>query len=100
MAPQSFRKLTLAAALVSLGLGAYAQPTPSTNPSGGPTPSKSASGGPTPSTSKAGGPTPGSGTMKDSGDAASPKGKSAGSSLSAADRKFVETAAKDNMGEV
>ena len=102
MAPQFLRKLTLAAAVVSLGAatGALAQPMPSTNPSGGPTPSKSATGGPTPSTSKAGGPTPGSGTMKDTGGAASPKGKAGASSLSAGDRKFVETAAKDNVAEV
>ena len=97
MAPQSFKKLALAAALVSLGLGmAHAQPTPSTTQGGGPTPSTSKSGGPMPSTSKSGGPTPAASTAGTSTSAKS--GKSG--SLDHGDRKFVETAAKDGMAEV
>jgi putative membrane protein len=100
MAQQSCKRLALAAALVSLGigLGALAQPTPSTTPGkGGPTPSTATTGGPTPSTSKSGGPTPGSGTTTDS-KASAKAGKSG--SLDAGDRKFVETTARDGMAEV
>ena len=95
MAKHPFKRLALAAALVSLGVGlnASAQPTPSTTPGkGGPTPSTATTGGPTPSTSKSGGPTPGSGKMAD--------GKAGAGSLDAADRKFVENAARDGLAEV
>ena len=100
MAQQSFKKLALTAALVSLGLGmsAFAQPTPSTTQGGGPTPSTSKSGGPTPSTSKAGGPTPSSSAASDKG-TSTKSGKSSGS-LDHADRKFIEEAAKGGMAEV
>ena len=96
MAQQSFKKLALAAALVSLGLGtgAFAQPTPSTTQGGGPTPSTSKSGGPTPSASRSGGPTPAASTPGDT------SGKAGKSSLDHGDRKFIETAAKDGLAEV
>ena len=94
MAQHTFKKLALAAALVSLGAGmnAWSQPTPSNAQGNAPMPSKSTAGGPTPGTAKSGGPTPGSGTTAKS--ATSP------GSLDHADRKFIETAAKDGMAEV
>ena len=101
MAQQSFKKLALTAALVSLGIGmgAVAQPTPSTTQGGGPTPSKAGAGGPTPSASKSGGPTPATGSTSESSGKAAKPGKSSGS-LDHGDRKFIESTAKDGLAEV
>jgi putative membrane protein len=100
MAPQFLKKLAATAAMLSLGVGmhAFAQPTATTDKSGGPTPSTDKSGGPTPSTSKSGGPTPS--TSKSGGPTPATGNANAKSSLDAGERKFVETAAHDGMAEV
>jgi len=97
MAQQSFKRLALAAALVSLGVGmtAWGQSsttaTPSSGTSAGSSKSGSASGANSGSSSASGG------AASTGSTSSSKSGKSA---LDSSERKFIENAAKDGMAEV